>query len=132
MPNSALESLSTGTPVIAPAHGSFPEVIEDGYSGLLFRAGDATHLAEVIRRVMQDDALAEHLSRGAREVALTRYNPEAHYERLMEILGTILGKRPLSPPSDAAKTEAAFAPLARRRLESKTAAPTYSSTSSRG
>lgn len=48
-PYALLETLASGTPVIASRIGSLPERVCDGYNGFLFAPGDAHDLAEKIR-----------------------------------------------------------------------------------
>lgn len=44
-----LEARAAGCPVIAPAIGGVPELVEDGVDGWLYRAGDAVALERVLR-----------------------------------------------------------------------------------
>ena len=62
----AAEALACGTPVIATTAGAFPEVIEDGVSGLLVRPGDARVLADAIGRLLDDGALRRRLGQEGR------------------------------------------------------------------
>lgn len=48
-PYALLETLASGTAVIAARVGSLPERVRDGYNGFLFTPGDAHDLAEKIR-----------------------------------------------------------------------------------
>jgi len=47
-----LEARASGCPVIAPAIGGLPELIEDGVDGALYTPGDAASMASAIRRVL--------------------------------------------------------------------------------
>jgi glycosyltransferase involved in cell wall biosynthesis len=42
------EAQAMGRPVVAPAHGAAPEIIEDGVTGWLFTPGDANALADAL------------------------------------------------------------------------------------
>ena len=44
MPRVVIESMAVGTPVIASRLGSYPEMIEDGKSGVLFESGNSNDL----------------------------------------------------------------------------------------
>lgn len=57
----AAEAMACGTPVIATNAGAFPEVIEDGTSGVLVPPGDAPALARAIERVLDDSSLQAQL-----------------------------------------------------------------------
>jgi glycosyltransferase involved in cell wall biosynthesis len=63
----AAEAMSCGTPVLATTAGAFPEVIEDGVSGLLVPPGDARALADGIERVMSDSGMRERLGQEGRQ-----------------------------------------------------------------
>jgi glycosyltransferase involved in cell wall biosynthesis len=69
LPNALLEAASLGVPLVATAVGGMREVITDGETGLLVPHGDPAALGAAITRVLASDALAEHLSQGARRLA---------------------------------------------------------------
>ena len=86
LPNVLLEAAAHGKPVIAPRHGCFPEVVEDGRTGLLYAPGDAADLADKIRRLRTTPGLAETLGRNARAKCERDYAPERHYRDLRRVL----------------------------------------------
>jgi len=57
----AAEAMACGAPIVATTAGAYPEVIEDGVSGLLVPPGDARALADAIERVLGDRALQQRL-----------------------------------------------------------------------
>jgi glycosyltransferase involved in cell wall biosynthesis len=61
LPNSALEALAAGVPVVAAAHGGLPEIVRDGETGLLVPPGDARALAAALRRLADDPSLRERM-----------------------------------------------------------------------
>lgn len=62
------EAFLAGVPVVTANHGAMAEAVEDGVSGLLFEAGDATSLARALRRLADDPALRARLAAGAPQV----------------------------------------------------------------
>jgi glycosyltransferase involved in cell wall biosynthesis len=62
MPNTILEALSCGVPVVATRVGGVEELITDGYNGLLARDGDAAALARSILILRHTPRLAERLA----------------------------------------------------------------------
>lgn len=74
MPNSVLEAMAAGLPVVASAVGGVPEIIRDGHTGLLCAAGDAAALAERLCRLMEDPGFADALGARARQEAHARYS----------------------------------------------------------
>jgi glycosyltransferase involved in cell wall biosynthesis len=49
-----IEAMGAGVPVVAPAHGSFPELLDDQQAGLLHVPGDPADLARAIVAVLGD------------------------------------------------------------------------------
>ena len=68
----ALESLAAGTPVVLPAHGSFPEMLARLGGGRLVPPEDPAHLAKVLRELLADDSQRCELSRAGRIAVLER------------------------------------------------------------
>ena len=67
-PYALLETLASGTPVIAARVGSLPERVRDNYNGLLFTPGDAHDLAEKMKQILTLDTPS--LQKCARESVL--------------------------------------------------------------
>lgn len=74
MPNTILEAMIAGKPVVATSVGGVPELVEDEVTGFLTPAGDAKELAVAIDRVLADASLAEALGRAGCERALRRHD----------------------------------------------------------
>jgi glycosyltransferase involved in cell wall biosynthesis len=62
----AAEAMACGVPLVATTAGAFPEVIDDGVTGLLVPPGDATALADAIARLMSDAALRRRMGEAGR------------------------------------------------------------------
>ncbi len=80
----AVEAMATGTPVVAAAARSLPELIDDGENGFLFQSGSPQALADGIIEAMDADVAAaarqtaEEFSRNRCTDRLIRY-----YERFL-------------------------------------------------
>lgn len=66
---SVMEAAACGLPVIATSVGELPRLWEDGVNALLVPPNDAEAMAEAVRRVLKDPALAEALSCNGRAKA---------------------------------------------------------------
>ena len=56
-----LEALANGTPVVLPAHGAFPELVEKTGGGILVEPGSPEKLADALLQLLHDDALRDRL-----------------------------------------------------------------------
>lgn len=75
LPNTIMESLACGTPVIAFRTGGIPEMIEDGTTGALCRYADAKALAKGIERLITcPPAVYTQMRSQARLFALEHYS----------------------------------------------------------
>jgi len=54
VPNSMLEAMATGLPVISTRHGGIPEAVRDGASGILVAERDHAALCEAMFRLVSD------------------------------------------------------------------------------
>ncbi len=62
-PRVLVEARAQGCPVIASRVGGIPSVIDDGIDGLLFEAGDADRLANLIQLLIDDEDKRTQLAR---------------------------------------------------------------------
>jgi glycosyltransferase involved in cell wall biosynthesis len=85
LPNTVLESLAAGTPVVASDLGSMREVLVNTQAGLLFPAGDAEGLANCLTSLVDAPERLEKMSHAARLLAETRYSPDVHLAGLLEL-----------------------------------------------
>lgn len=74
MPNTVLEAMAAGRPVIATPVGAVPEMIDDGESGFLVPVGDVDALAARLELMARDDVLRARMGTQARALAAARYD----------------------------------------------------------
>jgi len=85
-PMSVLEALAAGTPVIVPDHGAFPRIASNNREGLLFSAGDAASLENVLRAALAaPESVWTEWSVNARNRFLGEYTEHENYTQLMAI-----------------------------------------------
>ena len=88
-----IEAFACGTPVVASRIGALEDLVEDGRTGLLFRAGDAADLAGAIRRLIGDPTAPARMRVAARSEYESSYSVERNYGQLMEIYELALARR---------------------------------------
>jgi glycosyltransferase involved in cell wall biosynthesis len=79
----AIEAMALQVAPVAPAHGSFPELVRDGHDGVLFAPGDPDALAAVLRDVETDPGRFYELGRNARLSYEERFDPDANVAQLV-------------------------------------------------
>ncbi len=75
-PMTISEAMAAGKPVVATRVGGVPDLVQEGETGFLVPVGDAAALAERLRLVLTDAALAERLGRRGRELARERFSAQ--------------------------------------------------------
>ena len=84
-PYSILEAFALGKPVIASRIGGIPEMVRDYETGLLFNPGDEKDLWSKIQWMLNHPKEREEMGKRARELVRKEYNPQLHYNRIMEV-----------------------------------------------
>ena len=75
-PNTVLEALACGKPVVATAVGGIPEQVEDGITGFLTPPGDAKAMAARIEDLLRNEGLREKMGRRGAVSARQRFDLE--------------------------------------------------------
>ncbi len=85
LPNTVMESLACGRPVVAGAAGGIPEMIEDGVEGWLVPVDDAPAAAAVLERVALDRSLLTAAGTQARERAERQWDAHLQARRYLAL-----------------------------------------------
>lgn len=73
-PLTILEALSCGLPVVGSRVGGIPELIVEGKTGYTVRPKDPLALAEILGRILKDDAMIDSLSFEAQKYSRGRFD----------------------------------------------------------
>jgi glycosyltransferase involved in cell wall biosynthesis len=90
-PRVIMEAFARGRPVVATAVGGIPDLVETSRNGVLVEPADVEGLAGALVRVLEDEELAERLSRGARDDAeRLHWTPDRYARALRELVDSAL------------------------------------------
>jgi glycogen(starch) synthase len=89
----ALEALAAGAPLIVARTGGLAELIAGTDAGLTFEPGNPDDLAHCVEMVLSDQALAQNLTRNARELIETKYAWDAIAASVVTVYETALTHR---------------------------------------
>ena len=81
-----IEALACGIPVVQPASGAFPEIIEATGGGLLCQPDDVDSLASTLERLLLDHQLREQLSLKGMTTVRTHFTATAMAARFEEAI----------------------------------------------
>ncbi|KAA9162989.1 glycosyltransferase family 4 protein [Amycolatopsis acidicola] len=85
-----VEAMAADVPAVAPAHGAFPELIEDGVSGVLHKPEDAASLADALRQVVAP-ARNHEMGEAARLRYEKGFTPAIGLDRLVDAYEAAIG-----------------------------------------
>lgn len=91
VPNSMLEAMASGLPVVATRHGGIPEVVEDGTSGLLVDERDADGLAKAVRSLVTNAVRYSEISAGGITAVNERFSADIVGQRLNALYSQVAG-----------------------------------------
>lgn len=73
-PNSVLEAMAAGLPVVVSDVGAIPEFVKDGVNGFIVKAGDAGAIAAKIATLAMDGDLRGSIGKSNRELVRQKYD----------------------------------------------------------
>ncbi len=85
-PNTLIEAMATGLPVVATRVGGIPDLVEHGVTGLLSEPGDSRSLAENLTRVLLDESMRRSMGDKSREKVLAHHTIRTMVEGTQEVL----------------------------------------------
>ncbi len=95
LPNTILESIACGTPVVGFDVGGIPDAVRPSITGLLAPAKDSHALGRAILELLDDDAKRGEMAENCREIAVQEYDLKiqaARYLKLYEELQLTIGR----------------------------------------
>ena len=95
LPNTIIESMFCGTPVVGFRTGGIPEMIDHRVNGYLADYKSSSDLAQGVRWILTEDSY-DGLSARTREIALERFSPDRSVEMHIDLYRKLVNKAPES------------------------------------
>jgi len=95
LPNTMLESMACGTPVVAFAIGGIPDVVVDEENGCLAGPGDEKQLAEKILSLAFDEDKRKKMAQKCRELTENNFTLSVQARRYVELFSELLREKDL-------------------------------------
>ena len=92
MSNTVLEAMATALPVVVTHAGGNPEMVEHGFSGLLFAPRDIATLALHLGRLIENADLRRHLGAAARRRVVERFSLAEMIRHYRDLYFELAGK----------------------------------------
>ncbi len=89
---SVLEAMAAGKPVIASAIPGNDEVIVHGKTGWLVPPGNAVHLAQALRALLADPALAQRLALAGQAKVRKEFSVQTMVQQVEQLYADLLGR----------------------------------------
>lgn len=89
-PLKVIEYTAMGLPVVATRGGQIAELVEDGVSGLLYKAGCATQLADQILHLLANPSLANQMGNQARQKIETWHSWQKTAQKVQTICRQVM------------------------------------------
>lgn len=93
LPNSLLEAMAMGKPIVATEIGGTPELIKNGFNGLLVPPRDPGALATAIKGLIYNGQLAAKIGFAARNFVLNNYNISEIVQKWQSLYLSILKEK---------------------------------------
>lgn len=90
LPNTVLESMACGTPVVGFAVGGIPDMVQPGVTGMLVPPRDTVGLLAAILSLIHDEKTRREMSSNCRRIAVEEYSLELQARRYSELYKSLL------------------------------------------
>ena len=90
MPQSLLEAMAYGLPVVVSNVGGIPEVVCDGQEGLMIEPGDIDELCRALKQLIESVECRQRMGAAARHRMATHHTVEIYLRQLQDLYNLVL------------------------------------------
>jgi glycosyltransferase involved in cell wall biosynthesis len=87
-----MEALSSGIPLVQPALGAFPEIIETTGGGVIYNPNNGKTLADALAMAIRDPELLVNMSKNGREAVENHFNNKVLTEKMIRVYEQITNR----------------------------------------
>jgi glycosyltransferase involved in cell wall biosynthesis len=114
VPNSVLEAMAIGLPVVATRHGGIPEAVEDGRNGFLADEEDHVGLANAMEQITRSPGLLKKMGLRARDMVAERFAQKAQIHQLESFYEEAIRMNAAAEPEKSRRVAELGSPFAER------------------
>jgi glycosyltransferase involved in cell wall biosynthesis len=92
LPNTVLESMACGTPVVGFAVGGVPDMVRHEITGMLAPPGNIDALRSAMAALLLDGPRRTEMSRNCRHTAVEEYSIELQARRYGDLYASLVGR----------------------------------------
>jgi glycosyltransferase involved in cell wall biosynthesis len=93
LPQSLLQAMASGVPVVATRVGGVPEVVIHEKTGLLVEAGDHEALAKGVIRILNEHGFASQIAENAKELVQKDHSLDHMIDKIEDLYNTLLKQK---------------------------------------
>ena len=97
LPNTVMESMACGTPVVGFEVGGIPDMVRPGITGQLVSVGDSVALGHAVTRLLNAPSTCRQMAAECRKIAMEEYSYESLAKRHAALYTSLLHQARMDP-----------------------------------
>ncbi len=91
-----LESLASGIPIVQPALGAFPEIVESTGGGVIYQPNTPDALAQKLVEVLSSSEQIKQMSIDGRKAVEEKFNTAILIQKMIDVYSLVVNNRPIN------------------------------------